>query len=87
MANSLKDGLNPPDIISSGATFQAKEFVSSAGSVAEVSFDTAFDSAPSIFVSVVGGLASHPSASAGSVVFNTTNANASGTVFAFLQTN
>ena len=84
MVNSLKDGLNVPDVIASGASIQIKEFVSSAGSVATVSFDAAFSSAPLVVVSVVGGLASQPGVSAGSTVFNTTSASASGTVIAFL---
>lgn len=87
MVNSLKNGLNTPDIFASGATLQIKEFVASAGSVGNVAFDTAFASAPTVMVNVVGGVASHPSASAGSVVFNCVTASASGTVMAFLPTN
>ena len=84
MVNSLKDGLSTPDLIASGNSIQTKEFVASAGSVAVVTFDTAFTSAPLVVASVVGGLASHPAVSAGSAVFNTSTASASGTVIAFL---
>ena len=84
MVNSLVNGLNVPDVIASGASVQIKEFVSSAGSVANVSFDAAFSSAPLVVASVVGGLASQPAVAAGSVVFNTTAASSSGTVIAFL---
>lgn len=84
MTNSLNDGLSTPDLIASGNSVQIKEFVASAGSVGNVSFDAAFTSAPLVVVSVVGGLASQPAVSAGSAVFNTATASASGTVIAFL---
>ena len=84
MVNSLVDGLNTPDLIASGNSVQIIEFVASAGSVVDISFDTAFTSAPLVVASVVGGLASHPAVSAGSAVFNTVTASASGTLIAFL---
>jgi len=84
MVNSLKDGLGIPDAIASGKSVQIKEFVASAGSVGAVTFDTAYASAPLVVVSVVGGIAAQPSVSAGSAVFNTVTASASGTLIAFL---
>ena len=84
MVNSLVDGLSIPDIIASGNSVQIQEFVASAGSVGDVSFGTAFTSAPLVIVSVVGGIASQPAVSAGSAVFNTVTASASGTLIAFL---
>lgn len=84
MVNSLENGLSIADVIASGNSIQTKSFIASAGSVGNVSFDTAFSAAPIVVVSVVGGLASVPSASAGSVVFNTVTASASGTLIAFL---
>lgn len=84
MVNPLNDGLSVTDVIASGASIQTGTFVASAGSVGNVAFGTAFSSAPTVVVSVVGGLATVPSASAGSVVFNTVTASASGTYIAFL---
>ena len=81
MVNSINDGLNKPDEVTDGAAIQVIDFVASAGSVANVSFDPAFGTAPKVVVSVVGGIASFPSASAGSAVFNCVTASASGTIF------
>lgn len=83
MVNSINDGLGIPDVIASGNSVQAGEFVASTGSVVDVSFGTAFSSAPIVVATIVGGTANQISASAGSFVVNTVTASASGTYIAF----
>ena len=73
-------GIGSPTTV--GNSIQSLDFVSSAGSVATVQFGTAFAAAPNVVAHAVGGLAAQPSVSAGSVVINTTNASASGTIIA-----
>lgn len=61
-----------------GLSVQTGDYVSDAGSSATVQFGTAFAAAPTVVVHAAGGLASQPSASAGSVVIETTAASSSG---------
>ena len=62
-----------------GNSIQSGVVVASAGSIAEIAFPTVFGAAPNVVVEFVGGIAAHPSVSAGSAIINTITASASGT--------